>query len=205
MSKLTELINSLNDENVEEIREQLISEASVRDKTSKQLYSRTKKAEGFELNKATGKWSKKESKKEINPKADKKAVQSELDYGQLAFHNSKSNSFKIENDADIEHLQNIMNESGKSQNEILGSKWFQADVKERQEARSVKDAIPSNSKRSPSSGTKDNVDYWLAKGQLPPDRALREKVVNAKIAKETSADNSSEGSVVTNTSGVEIK
>lgn len=205
MSKLTELINSLNDENVEEIKKKLISEANVRDKTSKQLYSRTKKAEGFILDKATGKWIKKESKNEIDPKANKKAVQNELDYGQLAFHNSKSNSIKIENDDDIEYLQKIMNESGKSQKEILNSKWFQADIKERQEARSVKEAIPSNSRRSPSSGGKDSVDYWLAKGELPPDRELREKVVNAKIAKEASADNFSESSVITNTSGVEIK
>ena len=54
MSKITELIGSLSNENVEEVKELLASEAEASEKSSSQLYTRVKKAEGFE--KKDGQW-----------------------------------------------------------------------------------------------------------------------------------------------------
>jgi hypothetical protein len=120
-----------------------------------------------------------------------------LDYGQLAFYNSKSDAVKIESDEDIEYLQKTIAETGRKQSDILGAKWFQAELKERAELRATKEATPSHDKRATTSG-KDTVEYWLAKGGLPEDQALKIKVVNARIAKEKSANNAPTSSVISN-------
>lgn len=128
----------------------------------------------------------------------------DLDYGQLAFYNSKSNSIKIEDNEDVDFLRETMENTGKSQSDILNSKWFQAELRERQDDRSNKNAMPKAGKRAPSSG-KDSVDYWIDRDDLPLDRELRLKVVNAKIAKEKSASNHSGSSVISNASGITVK
>jgi hypothetical protein len=63
-----------------------------------------------------------------------------------------------------------------------------AELKDLRDDRSAKDAIPNGSKRSQQS-TRDTVDYWLSKGELPPvsQRELRLEVVNARIKRESSA------------------
>jgi len=47
MSKLTELIGSLSNENVDEVKELLASEAKVSEKSSSQLYTRDQKSRRF--------------------------------------------------------------------------------------------------------------------------------------------------------------
>jgi hypothetical protein len=109
----------------------------------------------------------------------------ELDYGQLAFYNSKSDSIKIETDAEIAFLKKTIEETRKPQSSILNSKWFQSELKEMRELKQTADAVPSSSKRANQS-SKDSVDYWVAKGELPPadQQELRRKVVNAKMKKD---------------------
>lgn len=119
-----------------------------------------------------------------------------IDYGHLTFHNSKSD-VKITEEADVEYLGQMMAETGKSQKELLGAKWFQAEIKERQEARTVKEAVPSNTRRSQTSA-RNTVEYWLAKGELPPtsDVQLRRDVLNAKIKIEEHSSKFSDNSIV---------
>ncbi len=124
----------------------------------------------------------KEAKK---PDAAKTEVQSksssgELDYGQLAFLAQKG----IESDEDVALAQEVMKQTGKSLKDVVASKYFQAELKERQEARQVEKATPSASRRSASS-PQTEVDYWIKKGELPPaDQVeLRRAVVNAKMGK----------------------
>lgn len=107
---------------------------------------------------------------------------SEIDYSVLAFHNSKTNSVKIEHEDDIEYLQDIVNKTGSSMKEVLADDFFQSKIKARQESRTIKAAIPSTSKRS-NSTTRDEVGYWINKGELPPaDQVqLRRDVLNARI------------------------
>ena len=150
---------------------------------NRQLFERAKKAEGFELK--DGKWVKKEGK----PEAKESVKPDELDYGQLAFYNSKSDSVKIEHEEDIEFLKKQIEETGKSQQVILNSKWFQSDLKDIQAARTTQEATPPSTKRSVTQ-TRDTVEYWLAKydstGELPPpdQRKLRQDVLNARIERE---------------------
>lgn len=161
---------------------------------NRQLFSRAKKAEGFEQDK-DGKWFKPEQKLEKKPEKKPEALEpkppSDVDFAQLAFHNTRSDSTKIEHDEDVEFLRETIRETGKPQAYILGSKWFQTELKERQELRATTEATPSGSKRSPTASSQTNPEYWLARGELPPDtpenRKLREDVVNLRYEREKSA------------------
>jgi hypothetical protein len=152
--------------------------------TNRQLFERAKKAEGFEKN-TEGKWVKTQKPKtEVKTEVLKKS--DEIDLGHLAFYNSKSDSVKIEADEDVEFLQSTIKETGKTQKTLLGSKWFQSELKERQEARSVLKATPGAT-RTAGEPASTKVDYWINKGQLPPDQKLREDVVNEKIRRARSS------------------
>lgn len=140
-----------------------------------------------------------ESKPESKEKATKLG---ELDYGQLAFYNTKSDAVRIESDEDIEFLKETMKDTGKSQQALLDSKWFQSELKERAELKRSSEATPKGGKR-PGNSPKDSVDHWLAKGELPENtpenQELRRKVVNARYARETSTNkfsHSATGSIV---------
>jgi hypothetical protein len=158
--------------------------------TNKKLYARAKKAEGFVL----------EGDKWVKPPKEEKTIEkltenktnakpSELDYGQLAFHNTKADSVRIEAEDDIEFLKQTMADTGKSQQAILNSKWFVAELKEKQEARKTTDATPKGNKRTVGNSG-DDLSVAIAKyketGKLPEDQVLREKVVDSQIASETS-------------------
>jgi hypothetical protein len=100
-----------------------------------------------------------------------------FDYAEKAYllaNGLKSDEFAV--------IEEAMKSTGKSIDDVLGSKWFQNDLKERREVAASKAALPDGSGRSGQT-TRDTVDYWLAKGELPPaDQVeLRRKVVNAKI------------------------
>lgn len=130
---------------------------------------------------------------ESENKSKKSKKSDDLDYGQLAYLSAKG----VESDEDIDLVKEVIAETGKDLKDVIKSKYFQAELKERRETRAVREAIPSGSKRSGTS-TKDTVEYWLAKGQLPPSdqTELRRKVVNARITKESSGSKFSSTPVV---------
>ncbi|RLF07589.1 MAG: hypothetical protein DRJ64_02680 [Thermoprotei archaeon] len=137
-----------------------------------------KKQEGIAKRNAT-KLAKLKEKAEAEPEKPKPSEG--LDYGQKAFLIANGVKGEAENKLVAEYLS-----SGKTLDEIVDNKHFKNDLKDLREAKAVKDATPANSKRSATS-TKSTVDYWLAKGELPPadQQELRRDVVNAKIKKET--------------------
>lgn len=118
---------------------------------------------------------------------------SELDYGQKAF--LVANGIKGAEEFDL--VQKIMADTGKPLEDVLESKYFQAELKERRDAKTVADAIPDNSKRSNQSAS-TTVDYWLAKGELPPaDQVdLRRQVVNARLKQEQNKSQFTDNPVV---------
>lgn len=128
------------------------------------------------------------AEEKVETKPEKTSTKSsEIDYGKLAFHNSKSDVVKIDNDADVEFLQDTMTDTGKSQETILASKWFQAELKEKQEARASNAAIPKGTKRSGQSA-RDTVEYWEGKNYNEiPDQDMRLKVLNKQLAQEKGA------------------
>lgn len=101
-----------------------------------------------------------------------------FDYAEKAY--LKSSGIEA---TDFEFVKEVMDSTGKDIDAVLGSKFFQAELKERKDLRMSEAATPSGSKRAGNT-TRDQVDYWLAKGELPPDPMLRRQVVNARIKSE---------------------
>ena len=121
-----------------------------------------------------------------------KVEKTEFDYAEKAFLRASG----IES-VDYTLVWEAMKQTGKTLDEVLGFKYFQAELKEVREARATKDAIPSGSKRSTPS-TRDTVDYWIAKGELPPPDQiqLRRDVVNEKLKREQDRNQFAPRSVV---------
>ena len=135
-----------------------------------------------------------EAYKTANP--DEKAKQpqdkKEFDYAEKAY--LKSNGVDKE---DFPFVFETMQKAGKTLDELLDSKYFQAELKEKREERESAEAVPTGTKRT-SGSARDSVEYWIAKGGLPPaDQVeLRRKVVKAKVDAEKSKSHFSDNPVV---------
>ncbi len=117
--------------------------------------------------------------KNKKPTEQKVNKSNDLDYGQKAFLVANG----VKESDEMKLVKGVMQETGKSLEDVLSSKYFQAELKEMRDLKASSNAIP-NGKRS-GTASQDSVDYWIAKGELPPasDRELRQKVVNARIKK----------------------
>ena len=117
--------------------------------------------------------------KNKKPAEQKVNKSNDLDYGQKAFLVANG----VKESDEMKLVKGVMQETGKSLEDVLSSKYFQAELKEMRDLKASSNAIP-NGKRS-GTASQDSVDYWIAKGELPPasDRELRQKVVNARIKK----------------------
>jgi hypothetical protein len=113
-------------------------------------------------------------------KAKQSQDKKDFDYAEKSY--LLSNGIKKE---EIPFVWEQHQKSGRSIDDILDSKFFQNELKEKRELQATEEATPSGTKRSGGSA-RDSVEYWLAKGQLPPpdQPELRRKVVNTKIATE---------------------
>lgn len=123
-----------------------------------------------------------DAKKIITKKGKESDAPTGLDYGQKAFLMASG----LKNSAEMDLAFKAMQETGKPLEVIIESKWFKEDL----EAQRTKEAVPTGKNRTGNPSATDTVEYWLAKGQLPPaDQVeLRKKVVNAKIAKQKSGN-----------------
>jgi len=117
-------------------------------------------------------------------KPDKKSSKKsdDLDYGQKAFLIANG----IKETDEMELVKEVMKSTGKSLDEVVGSRFFQAELKEIREDKATADAVPKGNKKGNNSAS-NTVEYWIAKGELPPkdQRELRQKVVNARIKAES--------------------
>ena len=105
----------------------------------------------------------------------------ELDYGQLAF--LASQGVDVNSEKQLELVRKSMKETGKDLKGLLSSKYFQAELKELKDEAAATDAIPQKGGRA-GGAARNSVEYWVAKGELPPNtpenQQLRRDVVNAK-------------------------
>ncbi len=106
----------------------------------------------------------------------------DLDYGQKAFLIANG----VKEADEIALVKDMMANTGKTLDDVIGSKYFQSELSEMRELRATSAATPKGSKRNGQSA-QDSVEYWIAKGELPPasERELRQKVVNARMKAET--------------------
>lgn len=88
----------------------------------------------------------------------------------------------IKTDAEVKLVEDFKAETGRSVEAIVDSKAFQAELKEVRSTEATKEATPSGTKRAGQGNARDEVQYWIGKGELPPQDqpALRMKVVAAK-------------------------
>jgi len=169
-----EVVDSPTEESEEESESETTEESTDWEAKAKELEGRNKRLQ---------------TKLDKVPKDKPKPIKSgELDFGQLAFHNSKKDSLKIESEEDLDFLKDTMTETGKSQDALLKSKWFMSDLAEKLEigdkATAVKKATPTNTRRSVPTG-KDNIDYWMNKPFEDVPQKLRGQVLKRKVAEET--------------------
>jgi hypothetical protein len=152
----------------------------------KQFLARAKKAEA-KLKEA--KTSKGEAKTE-----PKKSNTDDFDYGQLSYLEIKG----VKSDPEIEFVKKMMDRTGDSLKEVLNDDYVKNRLRSIREEASVKAATPSSTRRAQPSG-KSSVDYWLAKGELPPNDQpqLRRDVLNARLEREKQASKFSDNPVVT--------
>ena len=89
-----------------------------------------------------------------------------------------------------------LNSTGKRLQDLVKLRYIQDDLKEAKQQREVEAALPE-SKRA-GNISRDDVDYWIAKGELPPwsQRELRERVVNEKINRQQNASTFTENPIV---------
>lgn len=118
---------------------------------------------------------------------------SDLDYGQKAFLIANG----VKGTEEIDLVKTVMANTGKSLDDVLESKYFQAELKEMRDAKTFQDAVPDGSKRSNQSAS-STVEYWIAKGELPPasERELRKEVVNARLKSDTNKNQFTDTPVV---------
>src|SRR3990167_11195724 len=167
---------------------------------NKQLFERTKKAEGFELK--DGKWVKPEAKPKAEPKgkvehepSKEPSKPSELDYGQMALLRGEG----IKGAGETALFKEIMSETGKDVLATLDSPYFKTRLTEFREAQESKDAIPKGKNRSGQQGTTD-LDVAYAKfkdtGEMPQDFKTRVAVKNKMLEEEKAKNMFSGPSVI---------
>lgn len=130
---------------------------------------------------------------EQTPPANQAPEKGKLDYGQKAY--LATMGFK---DAeDHKYVEQAMKDTGKSLDEVIASPFITGELKQMGEERATKAAMPAADGRS-GSPARDSVDYWIAKGELPPaDQVeLRRKVVAAKYNKQKNTNVFTQNAVV---------
>lgn len=125
-------------------------------------------------------------KKSSDPSKESKSAPStsgDFDYSQKAF--LAVNEIKSAKELDL--AKEFVKNTGKSLDEVVTNKYFLQELKELKELEATAQATPSGSKRTGQSA-QDSVEYWLAKGEMPPQgmTELRQQYVNAKMKKEGS-------------------
>lgn len=175
--------------------EEGVEESAVEDKTDGESETKsydkpkeTPEARIARLKRQLSREEKKLGKESEKPEPKSTSTKSgELDYGQKAFLVANG----VKGKEEVSLVQEFMENTGKSLDDVLESKYFQSELKELRGSKASQDAIPKGSKRAGSS-SKDSVDYWLAKGELPENtpenQDLRRQVVNAKYKRETSGN-----------------
>lgn len=120
---------------------------------------------------------------EVEPVVTKKEPKSDnFDYGEKAYLKSSG----IE-PTEFDFVKKIQKETGRDLDSLLTSEYFQFELKTMRNKKSINEAMPS-SKPMRGEDSKTKVDYWISKGQLPPNtpefKQLRRDVVNERYTRE---------------------
>ena len=147
----------------------------IRTESRQKLYARTKDAE-TKLKTFSGEH--KEPKKDTSNTV-KETAPKEFDYGQKAFLVAKG----YDTDEEESFLFKEVSETGKTLSQVLSFNYVQEQLKAIKEQKNSEGAIPKGSGERGGQGNRTSVDYWIQKGELPPEDQIemRRKVVNEKL------------------------
>ena len=130
----------------------------------------------------------KDLKGKVETETPKKETKSnEPDYAKLAYLNGE----KVVNSDDQKMVMDEAERLKLPLTDILAMKHIKAQLKDAKDQRSAEDGSPKGKGKSGGSGQQD-VDYYLAKGTTPSDPDLANKVINARMQKETNSSKFSE-------------
>ncbi len=102
----------------------------------------------------------------------------DFDYGAKAFLVANG----VKGAREIQLAKDFMSNTGKSLDDILENKYFQAELKDLRDLETTTNATPKGSRSG--SPAVDSVEYWMAKPieEVPKDMQI--KVVNARLKKD---------------------
>lgn len=153
--------------------------------SNKQLYSRAKKAEGFELKE--GKWVKPEvkPKETYKPEKEPSKPSDDLDYGEKAYLRS---AIGLKGADELQLAKEWKAKYQSTAEEMESDEVFLARLDKLRKARASDEATPKGGRSASPKGDEfaSAMAKYMDTGELPEDRELREKVVEARIAKESS-------------------
>ena len=136
-----------------------------------------------------------EKKGEDAPPQNKQSPSNELTDGQIAILHAN----QIKGAAEVALMKEYMSNTGKTLLDVLDNKYFQNDLKDMRDAKIVADATPQGGRRGGSQAD-NSVDYHLAKylasGKMPEDADMREKVLDARLAKEANKSMFSDNPII---------
>ena len=197
MAKLSERISALkNEENADDIGS-LMKSADELDNSNKQLYTRAKKAEGFEPKTETVdgkkviKWAKKAEKKpEPKPTSPEAKQPDEPDYALDAFLEGRN----IKNPDDNKLVKDEMKRLNLPAGDILEMEHIKTKLKDVKDQREAELGMPEGGKGK-TSGSK-SVDYWINRTKKdkdgtiiydnPTDPKLHNEVIEARMKSDAS-------------------
>lgn len=148
--------------------------------TRQRLYARMKKAE------ADAKASKPSDKPQPKQQKGGSKEVTEFDYGQEAYLIAKG----VEDDEAKTFLLEEINQTGKSLREVMSFKYVQEALKGIKEDKANMIAMPKGTGTRGGKSAQNTVEYWIAKGELPPadQTELRRQVVKEKIRQDSTGN-----------------
>lgn len=163
--------------------------------------ARAEKAEGIakrnktKLDKIKKDSEKPPEKKEPEKKEGEKPNTDDRGFDRVDRSNLKSEG--ITDDDELDLVSEIMKETGKDVEAVLNSRYFKTELKGMRDDKAAAEGTPKNNRRV-GNQSKTDVDYWIAKGELPPmdQPDLRQKVVNEKMKREKAKEGFSKNPVI---------
>lgn len=171
-----------NEENVEEVESEEEVEDSTDDRLSK-LEAELKQERGIRK-RAETKLKKIQDASEEEAPVKKEEKKEELDLTQIGYIESKG----FESDEELDYVKDVIKRTGETDvRVILKDEYHLHKLKKIQDNKASLEATPEGTKTSKQTSSRDSVEYYLAKGTYPKDNPeLKQKVVNAKIARQRS-------------------
>lgn len=138
------------------------------------------KAKGLEAEAAKWKRIAERNAKKADSTSKQSDTKGELDYGMKAYLRSEGID-----PTEFDFVQEQIEESGITELEsLIKNPYFQSTLKDRREKKAIDAAIPGKTRIS-GDNAKSKVDYWVEKGELPPNTPentqLRRDVLNKRL------------------------